>query len=157
MQFLSKPHDGKDSVNRDILQTVRQTFLDADNDGSGKLAPEEFVQAFTGILQTEDGGDEEALSKFFCRIDANCDGTIDWDEFSSYMLLESSGAASIRELETAIDLKPPVSHNTAEALQHQDVITYMSRIQMANGTDRYITCGKDGAVKVWSPKVRSHV
>ena len=45
----------------------------------------------SGILQTEDGGDEEALSKLFCRIDANCDGTIDWDEFSSYMLLESSG------------------------------------------------------------------
>ena len=43
----------------------------------------------TGILQTEDGGDEEALLKLFCRIDANSDGTIDWDEFSSYMLLES--------------------------------------------------------------------
>ncbi len=39
-----------------------------------------------GVLQTEDGGDAEALSKLFCRIDANCDGTIDWDEFSSYMV-----------------------------------------------------------------------
>ena len=47
-QFLSKPHDGKDAINRDILQTVRQTFIDADDDGSGKLGPDEFVSAFTG-------------------------------------------------------------------------------------------------------------
>lgn len=140
-------------MNRDILQTVRQTFIEADNDGSGQLAPEEFVKAFTGMLQTDDGGDEEALSKLFCRIDANCDGTIDWNEFSSYMLLESAGAASIRELETGIDLKPPVSHRVPESLQHQDVITHMSHIQMTNGKDRYVTCGKDGLVKVWNPKV----
>ena len=48
-QFLTKPHDGKDAINRDILQTVRQTFIDADDDGSGKLAPDEFTQAFTGV------------------------------------------------------------------------------------------------------------
>jgi hypothetical protein len=109
------------------------------------------------MLQTDDGGDEEALKKLFCRIDANCDGTIDWDEFSSYMLLESSGAASIRELETAIDLRPPVSYRVPETLQHQDVITHPSHIRMANGKDRYVSCGKDGLVKVWNPKVRSRV
>ena len=50
VQFLrqAEPKDGKEAVNRDILQTVRQTFMDADEDGSGQLAPEEFVQAFTG-------------------------------------------------------------------------------------------------------------
>jgi hypothetical protein len=42
-----------------------------------------------GILQTEDGGDNDALTKLFCRIDANSDGTIDWDEFSQFMLLEN--------------------------------------------------------------------
>ena len=111
------------------------------------------MSSFPGILQTEDGGDAEALGKLFCRIDANCDGTVDWDEFSSYMLLESAGSASIRELETAIDLQPPVSHRVPEALRHQDLITHMSCVQLANGTDRYITCGKDGMVKVWNPKV----
>lgn len=53
----------------------------------------------TGILQTEDGGDARALAKLFMRIDANSDGTVSWDEFSSYMLLESQGSASIREFE----------------------------------------------------------
>ena len=50
VQFLrqAEPKDGKEAVNRDILQTVRQTFMDADEDGSGQLAPNEFVQAFTG-------------------------------------------------------------------------------------------------------------
>jgi Ca2+-binding EF-hand superfamily protein len=60
---------------------------------SGDVVMQQFntlLGAFiAGILQTEDGGDEEALGKLFMRIDANCDGTLDWDEFSNYMLLES--------------------------------------------------------------------
>ncbi len=47
------------------------------------------LSAVAGILQTEDGADEQALGRLFMRIDANSDGSLDWDEFSNYMLLES--------------------------------------------------------------------
>lgn len=50
---------------------------------------------------------QAALGKLFMRIDANSDGTVDWDEFSSYMLLESQGSASIRDLETTISFDQP--------------------------------------------------
>ncbi len=46
---------------------VYHTFLHADSDGSGKLEVEEFISAFLGVLKTEDGEDEEALAKLFCR------------------------------------------------------------------------------------------
>jgi hypothetical protein len=39
------------------------------------------------------------MRKLFYRIDANGDGTVDWDEFSLYMLLENQGCAAIREAE----------------------------------------------------------
>ena len=32
--------------------------------------------------------DERELEKLFMKVDTNCDGTVDWDEFLSYMLLE---------------------------------------------------------------------
>ena len=31
--------------------------------------------------------------RLFTRIDANADGSVDWREFSTYMLLENDGAA----------------------------------------------------------------
>lgn len=43
-----------------------------------------------GKLDTEDGNDREALTKLFMRLDANSDGSVNWDEFSSYMLLEGT-------------------------------------------------------------------
>eukprot|EP00955_Chlamydomonas_euryale_P098248 365129-Chlamydomonas_euryale.AAC.19 len=48
------------------------------------------AQAPPQLVGTEDGDDAEALAKLFARIDANADETIDWDEFSTYMLLESA-------------------------------------------------------------------
>lgn len=53
---------------------VYQTFLDADSDGSGKLEVDEFIIAFLGVLKTEDGEDEEALAKLFCRWAREPDG-----------------------------------------------------------------------------------
>lgn len=41
---------------------VRQTFLDADDDGSGRLAPDEFVRAFLGALAGQRGGQRRRRS-----------------------------------------------------------------------------------------------
>jgi Ca2+-binding EF-hand superfamily protein len=31
---------------------------------------------------------KDELDKMFMKVDTNCDGTVDWDEYLSYMLLE---------------------------------------------------------------------
>lgn len=49
-----------------------------------------------GVLTTEEGSDEIALKRLFMRIDANSNGIVDWDEFCTYMLLESQGSATLR-------------------------------------------------------------
>jgi hypothetical protein len=36
----------------------------------------------------------------FMKIDANADGTVDWDEFSSFMLLQNQGKQNMRHHET---------------------------------------------------------
>ncbi len=60
-----------------------------------------------GILHTEDGSDEGSLKKLFMRIDANSDGSVNWDEFIGFLLLESQGAANLRDLENSISFDPP--------------------------------------------------
>ena len=50
----------------------------------------------SGLLATEDGGGREALRRLFIRIDANCDATVDWDEFSNHMLLEGQATLQLR-------------------------------------------------------------
>lgn len=41
---------------------------------------------------------------------------VDWDEFSNYMLLESQGAASIRDLETSVSFGRPGESRSADEL-----------------------------------------
>ena len=93
----------------------------------------------------------QALLKLFSRVDANCDGSIDWDEFSQYMLLESQGTAQIRDVETGVKLSPPANFGPVpDNMQHTDSITHISMITAANGQDRYVTCGKDGFIRFWN-------
>ncbi|KAG1663156.1 hypothetical protein FOA52_006053 [Chlamydomonas sp. UWO 241] len=150
----------KHDLNKQALEEVYKTFLDADTNGSGQLDVSEFVDSFAGILQTEEGDDEDALSKLFTRIDANSDGTISWDEFSSYMLLESTGMSRIRELESHVTFstpEKPTNPPVADSQCHKEIVQHISSVTLASGADRYVTCGRDGMVRVWNPNTMEHL
>ncbi|KAG2490207.1 hypothetical protein HYH03_011334 [Edaphochlamys debaryana] len=155
-KYSEQPH-ATDAVNQDILRRVKAKFDSADMDGSGRLHPQEFINAFLGILQTEDGGDAEALAKLFMRIDANSDGTVDWDEFSTYMLLESQGSAKVREFESTVTMQQAEPSPVPDLLAHKDAMTHIASMRLANGVDRYATCGRDGTVRLWNAKDLKHV
>ena len=57
-------------------------------DGSGALDQEEFVQAFKSVKSLSANMTHEQLTHLFMKIDANSDGTVDWDEFTNHILLE---------------------------------------------------------------------
>ncbi len=75
------------------LLLLKNAFDAADVDGSGALSPDEFVETFSKV--TDSSG--PALLRLFMRIDANCDGTVSWDEFISFMLCQDQGASIIAE------------------------------------------------------------
>ncbi|PNW80352.1 hypothetical protein CHLRE_07g313850v5 [Chlamydomonas reinhardtii] len=156
-KYSGEQQGGADAVNQDILRRVKAKFDSADLDGSGQLQPQEFINAFLGILQTEDGGDAEALAKLFMRIDANSDGTVDWDEFSTYMLLESQGSARVREFESTVTMQQPDMSTMSDHAGHRDAMTHIASMRLANGVDRYATCGRDGTVRLWNAKDLKHV
>ncbi|XP_062516095.1 WD repeat-containing protein on Y chromosome-like isoform X2 [Corticium candelabrum] len=76
----------EDEINLFHLKMLMETFQQADENGSNGLDVDEFCLAFGDILGK--GKNRQQMNFMFMKIDSNCDGTIDWDEFCTYMLLQ---------------------------------------------------------------------
>ena len=81
----------EDQMNHEDLELLEQIFEEADEDGGGGLDLDEFREALKRIIANKGGilPDENELAIIFMKVDANCDGTVDWEEFCSYMLMEN--------------------------------------------------------------------
>lgn len=86
------------------LLKAKEVFAKADEDKGGSLDVNEFVVAFKGVLSTDEGDGPDALRRLFARIDANADGTVDWREFSTYILLENDSAARYPTVHITVQL-----------------------------------------------------
>jgi hypothetical protein len=120
-----------------------------------------FYTCCAGVLPTADGDSDEALRKLFMRIDANCDATIDWDEFSGYLLLERGGAGPGTSAgvepgfsETNYTLERQPVEVLAAGAAHKELISSVVHVTAASGADRWFSTGRDGTVRVWAGKVR---
>lgn len=81
----------EDQMNHEDLELLERIFEEADEDGGGGLDLDEFREALKRIIANKGGilPDENELAIIFMKVDANCDGTVDWEEFCSYMLMEN--------------------------------------------------------------------
>ncbi len=70
------------------LRRTKQVFDAADVNGGGDLDEDEFTAALMGVLDYQGTDEESFLRQLFVRIDADANGTVDWHEFSNYMLLD---------------------------------------------------------------------
>ncbi len=76
----------EDQLTHEKLLRLEQIFDEADEDDGGGLDMEEFRHAMR--LTMGDHVTDEELDMIFMKVDTNCDGTVDWDEYLTYMLLE---------------------------------------------------------------------
>mmetsp|Transcript_21466 Transcript_21466/g.40888 ORF Transcript_21466/g.40888 Transcript_21466/m.40888 type:complete len:1024 (+) Transcript_21466:252-3323(+) len=86
----------REAVNLSTLMQLKQAFDAADDDGSGGLEMHEFVTAFLSV-PSMGYQSEEQLMHLFMKIDANSDGTVDWDEFTNHMMLEQERQLATEE------------------------------------------------------------
>lgn len=75
-----------DTITLESLVKMKRVFEEADEDGSGELEPEEFAERLGPYLGA--GLSRTQLAQLFMRIDADCGGTIDWEEFTNYFFLQ---------------------------------------------------------------------
>lgn len=119
-----------------------------------------------GIL----GNDDRALRRMFHAIDANCDGSVTWEEFNAYLLLEKTAAAAgpdeqspdgpgkttpiFYQLQSGAS---PAAAAEAEAVpaHHQAPISCLMHPEASGALDRWYSTHTDGVVQVWNSKVRS--
>ena len=84
----AKQRESTLGFNIHVLTQLKIAFDKADADGSGALDEQEFVSAFKSVKELSQNATDEQIQHLFMKIDANSDGTVDWDEFTNHMLLE---------------------------------------------------------------------
>ncbi|KAL3142584.1 hypothetical protein ABBQ38_002902 [Trebouxia sp. C0009 RCD-2024] len=145
-------------LNLERLLKAKEVFAKADRDKGGSLDVNEFAVAFKGVLSTDEGDGPDALRRLFARIDANADGTVDWREFSTYILLENDSAASLRGGEESTTYGHPTEPGDPTGQnRHNHMITSIINLP-AKGhlKERYVTTGKDGTFRFWQAKDLEH-
>jgi Ca2+-binding EF-hand superfamily protein len=71
------------------LASIKKVFDSADSSSDGSLNEKEFIEHFGELLGKTRDMDE--LKTLFAMIDANANQMIDWDEFSTHLLMGSEG------------------------------------------------------------------
>eukprot|EP00755_Sulcionema_specki_P020988 Sspe_Gene.12869::Locus_4412_Transcript_1_1_Confidence_1.000_Length_3569::g.12869::m.12869 len=143
-------------INIDQLRELKKIFHGEGGSGPGELTEAEFIEAFGPILGNM--GDLE-IRQLFHRIDANANGVIDWDEFSTYVLL-SGEQKNHDDAAKALYLPPGEAADRSHGLpsglppgHHNGMVTRL----LVHRNGMYYTCSKDGTVRVWNSETQSHM
>ncbi|GAQ84591.1 hypothetical protein KFL_001960080 [Klebsormidium nitens] len=157
-------------MNLTALMELRKAFLSADIDGSEELDEEEFVRAFKNIKALGKGMDEQQLTHLFMKIDANSDGSVDWVEFTDYLLLQQlamsdeAAAGDHTYVKQRVPAHKPteVDENARGDSGHSFLARggfalaatmppLIQKIGYISSFHQYVTASQDGLIKLWSP------
>ena len=172
---------GGDDLNLEALQALKRVFDAADDDGSGELDLERWCARVGPHLGARVGRRQAA--ELFLKIDADCGGTVSWDEFAQYMLLErqqraaggggggggdGDGGGGAAEHYRLFPEPPPAAaaHGGAggagsggngggggRAAAHRDGVL---ALRVVPQLDRVVTCGRDGSFRLWGASDLRH-
>ncbi|KAK3593630.1 hypothetical protein CHS0354_025521 [Potamilus streckersoni] len=112
----------------------------------GQMNLEEFKETVSDVLGTDEYN--EYLDKLFQKLDTSSNGYVDWNEFSTYLLLlyrENDYMRTKREI--PFSMEPKIRH----IVQNRQEQT--SKIVSVQGPTRYVTISREGAISVWYPSL----
>nr|XP_020663498.1 EF-hand calcium-binding domain-containing protein 8 [Pogona vitticeps] len=151
----------EDQINYDHLRKLERMFREADIDGGGGLDMEEFRKAMKKIMGNIS---DEDIDVIFMKVDINCDGAVDWEEYLNYMLREYRGKDDMQKSKLLPEFQPnmkriPVAH--AEDIvkiqfypnQSRGALERKERSRKGGGWSppgRFLTVSRDGILHYWS-------
>ncbi|KAI9352022.1 WD40-repeat-containing domain protein [Obelidium mucronatum] len=131
--------DVQQYMNIQHFEQLMQTFHAHKNeDGSSGFDIDKFREVFGKVLGG--GLSYDQMTMLFMKIDANSDGTVDWDEFSTYMMAGSMGETE--HMINVIDEKIRRMINGP----HKDMI---KRIDFVPKERKYVTVSREGVVGIY--------
>ncbi|KAJ3174490.1 hypothetical protein HDU87_007183 [Geranomyces variabilis] len=107
------------------FRELMNVFKTESTTGNGKLTLDQFKNAFAAVFGTELTDTQMGL--LFCQVDANMDEAVDWDEFSTFMLLRAEGQSIMRE-QAEMQLFDEVSARTPVS-PHRDTVVRISWLE----------------------------
>lgn len=106
---------------------------------------------------------QEEIELLFMKVDANCDGVVDWEEYVTYNLLEYKEKTLMIEM---LKEKPFPNEIREIDSRHRDVIvkiifypnvrkTCPRSTQISYSSGKYVTLSKEGLVGIWSINMKN--
>lgn len=140
----------EDAINLSHLEKLKQKFKEHDQDDSNGLDIDEFEQAFRAILTRNGDISKEEMKIMFMKIDTNCDGTVDWDEFCTYMLLEYKERQDMNYVNET-PFPQPFRHVNND---HRETIVGIGYLQKSINknvkSNRFTTVDNNGTFSLWN-------
>lgn len=131
---------------REDLEVLRKAFLleGEDSENHLSLSKEQFSDALVFFLGC---GSREEYGEFFDKIDTAKEGTVDWDKFAGYMLME------FYERDDHVKSTQVIQWQDLRILSspHKDVIQKVSYLK---NIKKYIAISKEGIVSTWDMRLR---
>lgn len=93
-QEEKEKQNASEQISLQHIMELREAFDAAKKHKDGALELEEFMDAFGGIIG-KDMNDKQ-INQLFMKIDADSNGSVDWNEFMNYMLLENETLSSMK-------------------------------------------------------------
>uniref|UniRef100_A0A7S0WPJ8 EF-hand domain-containing protein n=1 Tax=Chlamydomonas leiostraca TaxID=1034604 RepID=A0A7S0WPJ8_9CHLO len=134
-----------EEINLDQLKLLKKIFEEADEDGSGELDIDEFIEKLGPHLGNN--LTEQQIRQLFMKIDADAGGTVDWEEFTNYMFLERAQEASGTTSENWRLFPQDFRDKNDPGVAHRGPV---DRIMYCEAIDKYITCSRDGSFRLWN-------
>lgn len=140
---------------------LQAIFQVAEEDGRGGLDIDEFKIALkktVGFMMRND-----QIEMMFKKVDANCDGRVDWEEYVTYNLLEYQERTLMIERLRDRPFPPETKDiNT----RHRETIVRVAiyptvhkkastnKCSLDYNTARYVSLSREGIVTFWTPKMK---
>jgi Ca2+-binding EF-hand superfamily protein len=102
------------------LASIKKVFDKADPSNGGNLTEKEFIEHFGELLGQSRDVDE--LKTLFAMIDANANQSIDWDEFSTHLLMGSEGNRRMTDDQENKQYLQPLPDKNNIGYHHKDMI-----------------------------------
>ncbi|XP_055341268.1 uncharacterized protein LOC129590202 isoform X2 [Paramacrobiotus metropolitanus] len=140
------------------LQRLKIIFEESDTDDEPGLDINEFKQAMKKIIG--ESVPEREIELIFMKVDANCDGNVDWNEFLEYTLREFQERDLMTQLtrDAFFEKHPTVIPGSRNQREIRAVVYASphgtSRAARDLGNGRYFSMNREGEVICWSTEFK---
>lgn len=149
------------------LQRLKELFgvgTVESGDSGHNLNPKEFIDALSSATKLPqssldpphqttipDPTKQQELKQLFRRIDANSDDSVDWNEYTNYLLLEEQGAHNLETEAARCEITPQTFTEPRQnsGHHHREIIHTIIKLDKKQA---YLTASGDGEMKLWELK-----